>query len=120
MHSPPSYVAFPFAVLFVSAISAKLIHLFIHASAAPLLAFFFFLPTLFLPDLLVLSAVRLLLRAERGLLCLAGYLLGCFLTYVDPSCTRQCFPRPTLTVLSQLDHPWRCGVTAGLLLGDRR
>lgn len=80
MHSPSVTVAFPFAVCFVSSIATKLIHLYIHVSAAPFIAFLFFLPTLFLPDVFILSAARLLIRGERGLLCLVGYLVGCFLT----------------------------------------
>lgn len=79
MYSPAA-TAFPFAAFVVSAAATKLIHLGIHFSAVSFWAFLFYLPTLFLPDILIVSLVRLLLGRERGLLCLAGYLVGCFLT----------------------------------------
>ncbi|KAF7559031.1 hypothetical protein G7046_g5124 [Stylonectria norvegica] len=80
MYSPA--VSFPFAVFFVAVLTTKLLHLYIHAHAIPVGLWFLYLPTFFLPDLAFLCAARLLLRRERGLLSLVGYLAGCLLSVI--------------------------------------
>ncbi|CAM1502486.1 Fc.00g044700.m01.CDS01 [Cosmosporella sp. VM-42] len=75
-------VSLPFAAFFVSVCATKLLHLYIHAHAIPVGLFILYLPSFYLADAFFLCALRLLLRRERGLLSLLGYVLGCILSLI--------------------------------------
>lgn len=74
--------SFPFAIFFLSVLSTKFLHLFIHASSVPAFSFIFFLPSFFVPDVIFISLARILLRHERSVLSTLGYVSGLTLTYV--------------------------------------
>lgn len=78
----PSLVSYLFAVFFVSLLFTKLLHLFIHIHSIAVIDFVVYLPTFFLQDFFLVLFARLLLRRERTILSLIGYVLGCFLTYM--------------------------------------
>lgn len=74
--------SFLFALFFISVTSTKVLHLALHLGTIPLAAFFLYLPTFFIPDVILLIITRLLLRRERGVGSLVGLLLGAFISYV--------------------------------------
>ncbi|EWG45154.1 hypothetical protein FVEG_15801 [Fusarium verticillioides 7600] len=78
----PSLVSYLFAVFFVSLLFTKLLHLFIHIHSIAVIDFVVYLPTFFLQDFFLVLFARLLLRRERTILSLIGYVLGCFLTLI--------------------------------------
>lgn len=78
--SPP----FLFALLVVSGLSSKILHIFLHIQSLPFIYFVLYLPTLFLLDFLVIVIVRLLLPNPDSKPKLAVCVLGGVLTYVPP------------------------------------
>lgn len=74
--------SFLFALFFISVTTTKVLHLALHLGTIPLAAFFLYLPTFFIPDVILLIITRLLLRRERGAGSLVGLLLGVFISYV--------------------------------------
>lgn len=74
--------SFLFALFFISVTTTKVLHLALHLGTIPLAAFFLYLPTFFIPDVILLIITRLLLRRERGVGSLVGLLLGVFISYV--------------------------------------
>lgn len=75
-----STVSYLFAVYFVSILFAKLLHLYIHIHSISVIDYIVYLPTFFLQDVFLVLIGRLLLRRERTIVSLAGYILGCILT----------------------------------------
>ncbi|KAI3394297.1 hypothetical protein diail_2944 [Diaporthe ilicicola] len=88
--------SFLFALFLISVTPTKVLHLALHLGTIPLAAFFLYLPTFFIPDVALLIIVRLLLRRERGVGSLVGFLLGSFIsciTFVAASCQLGFFTR---------------------------
>ncbi|CAG1967574.1 unnamed protein product [Fusarium graminearum] len=77
-----STVSYLFAVYFVSILFAKLLHLYIHIHSISVIDYIVYLPTFFLQDVFLVLIGRLLLRRERTIVSLAGYILGCILTLI--------------------------------------
>ncbi|KAF4454513.1 hypothetical protein F53441_3017 [Fusarium austroafricanum] len=78
----PSLASYIFAVFFVSLLFTKLLHLYIHIHSIAAIDFIVYLPTFFLQDAFLVVFIRLLLRKERAIPSLIGYVLGCFLTLI--------------------------------------
>ncbi|KAG5658493.1 hypothetical protein KAF25_010674 [Fusarium avenaceum] len=78
----PSSVSYLFAVFFVSILFAKLLHLYIHIHSITAIDFVVYLPTFFLQDVFLVLFARLLLRKERTIPSLIGYVLGCIFTLI--------------------------------------
>jgi hypothetical protein len=76
----PSSVSYLFAVFFVSILFAKLLHLYIHIHSIAVIDFVVYLPTFFLQDVFLVLLARVLLRRERTIPSLIGYVLGCIFT----------------------------------------
>ena len=76
----PSSVSYLFSVFFVSLLFAKLLHLYIHIHSIAVIDFIVYLPTFFLQDVFLVLIARLLLRKERTIPSLIGFVLGCILT----------------------------------------
>jgi hypothetical protein len=74
--------AFYFTLLFLSNISSKLLRIAQHVQSLPLLYLVLFSPTLFLPDIIVLSVGRFLLRGTETRLQILGLVVGALLAYV--------------------------------------
>lgn len=73
--------SFPFAVFVLSVLLTKLVHLHQHANSVSGPALVFYLPTFFVPDVVLISVQRILLRRERGVVSLFGYFSGVVITY---------------------------------------
>lgn len=58
--------SFLFSVLVVSSISAKVVHLSSHRNSLPILLFVLYLPTFFIPDILLVIGGRLLLSTRNN------------------------------------------------------
>ncbi|KAM0563221.1 hypothetical protein ACHAPJ_000939 [Fusarium lateritium] len=78
----PSSVSYLFSVFFVSLLFAKLLHLYIHIHSIAVIDFIVYLPTFFLQDVFLVLIARLLLRKERTIPSLIGFVLGCILTLI--------------------------------------
>ncbi|SPJ76219.1 uncharacterized protein FTOL_05950 [Fusarium torulosum] len=78
----PSSVSYLFAVFFVSILFAKLLHLYIHIHSIAAIDFVVYLPTFFLQDVFLVLLARVLLRRERTIPSLIGYVLGCIFTLI--------------------------------------
>ncbi|KAF4974193.1 hypothetical protein FZEAL_8871 [Fusarium zealandicum] len=78
----PSSVSFLFALFFVSVVSAKLLHLYIHVHSIAAIDFVVYLPTFFFQDVFLVCLARLLLRRERTIISLVGYFLGSVLALI--------------------------------------
>lgn len=78
-------VPFCFSTIFVSLTFTKLVHLSIHAKTISPGAFVLFLPSLLLPDVLVICLSRLALRQQKGLFSVGACVLGCIFSYVISS-----------------------------------
>ncbi|OJD10920.1 hypothetical protein AJ78_08195 [Emergomyces pasteurianus Ep9510] len=75
---------FIFSVLVVAILSAKLLHLFLHARSIPLLCFVVYFPTFFIQDCFLIIVQRLLLHGQsRNTLTLVGLSIGAFLAAVS-------------------------------------
>ncbi|KAM0250401.1 hypothetical protein ACHAP5_002200 [Fusarium lateritium] len=77
-----SSVSYLFAVFFVSILFAKLLHLYIHIHSIAAIDFVVYLPTFFLQDVFLVLLARVLLRRERTIPSLIGYVLGCIFTLI--------------------------------------
>lgn len=75
-------VPFCFSTIFVSLTFTKLVHLSIHAKTISPGAFVLFLPSLLLPDVIVIILSRLALRQQKGLFSVGACVLGCIFSYV--------------------------------------
>ncbi|RMJ15896.1 hypothetical protein CDV36_004379 [Fusarium kuroshium] len=75
-------VPFCFSLTFVSLTFTKLVHLSIHAKTVSLAAFVLFLPSLLLPDLLVILVSRLALRQKKGVAAVTACVLGCIFSLI--------------------------------------
>lgn len=84
-----AFISFSFSIIFVSVFVSKILHLYIHGNAIPLLDLILYLPSLLLPDLVAISAARLLLRKEPGALAITGCIFGCIFAYVNPTPNRS-------------------------------
>jgi hypothetical protein len=70
-------VPFCFSTIFVSLTFTKLVHLSIHAKTVSPGALILFLPSLLLPDVLVIYVSRLALRQKKGVFAVGACVLGC-------------------------------------------
>ncbi|SCO53604.1 uncharacterized protein FFNC_15046 [Fusarium fujikuroi] len=75
-------VPFCFSTIFVSLTFTKLVHLSIHAKTISPGAFVLFLPSLLLPDILVICLSRLALRQQKGLFSVGACVLGCIFSFI--------------------------------------
>ncbi|KLO90622.1 uncharacterized protein LW93_11043 [Fusarium fujikuroi] len=75
-------VPFCFSTIFVSLTFTKLVHLSIHAKTISPGAFVLFLPSLLLPDVLVICLSRLALRQQKGLFSVGACVLGCIFSFI--------------------------------------
>ncbi|EGU74672.1 hypothetical protein FOPG_08605 [Fusarium oxysporum f. sp. conglutinans race 2 54008] len=75
-------VPFCFSTIFVSLTFTKLVHLSIHAKTISPGAFVLFLPSLLLPDVLVIILSRLALRQQKGLFSVGACVLGCIFSFI--------------------------------------
>ncbi|KAF4997392.1 hypothetical protein FGRMN_3883 [Fusarium graminum] len=77
-----SSVSYLFSVFFISILFAKLLHLYIHLYSIAAIDFIVYLPTFFLQDVVLVLFARVLLRRERTIPSLVGYVFGCILTAI--------------------------------------
>ncbi|KAF4487749.1 hypothetical protein FAGAP_11396 [Fusarium agapanthi] len=75
-------VPFCFSTIFVSLTFTKLVHLSIHAKTISPGAFVLFLPSLLLPDVLVICLSRLALRQQKGIFAVGACVLGCIFSFI--------------------------------------
>ncbi|KAF4981393.1 hypothetical protein FZEAL_2787 [Fusarium zealandicum] len=75
-------VPFCFSTIFVSLAFTKLLHLSIHAKTVSSAAFAIFLPSLLVPDVLIIFLSRLALRQKKGVFPTALCVLGCIFSFV--------------------------------------
>lgn len=75
----PSLPPILFALVVVSVLSSKVLHLLQHIESLPLTYFVLFSPTLFVPDAFVIIVLRLLLHSPDSRLQWALYALGAIL-----------------------------------------
>ncbi|EWG48824.1 hypothetical protein FVEG_08486 [Fusarium verticillioides 7600] len=76
-------VSYVFGVFFVSVIASKLLHLWTHFFTVPAAAFFLYLPTFFLFDLLAICIARLFLSQSKTPWAWIGCLFGTIATLVS-------------------------------------
>lgn len=76
----PSFPSVLFALVVVSVISSKVLHIFHHIQSLPFLYFVVYSPTLVIQDVVVISVSRLLLNSPESrwqwLACSAGAILA--------------------------------------------
>ncbi|KAI5463529.1 alkaline-phosphatase-like protein [Mariannaea sp. PMI_226] len=77
-----TFIPFCFSLIFVSLTFTKLVHLSIHISTVPPLAFILYLPSLLLPDVFIIYLSRLALRRKSGAIGVAACTLGCTFAFV--------------------------------------
>ncbi|KAH7233224.1 alkaline-phosphatase-like protein [Fusarium tricinctum] len=75
-------VPFCFSTIFVSLTFTKLVHLSIHAKTVSPGALILFLPSLLLPDVLVIYVSRLALRQKKGVFAVGACVLGCIFSFI--------------------------------------
>ncbi|KAF5022714.1 hypothetical protein F66182_5262 [Fusarium sp. NRRL 66182] len=75
-------VPFSFSIIVVSLTFTKLVHLSIHANTISPVAFVLYLPSLLLPDALIIYVSRLALRQKKGVLAVGSSVLGCIFSAV--------------------------------------
>ncbi|KAM0230062.1 hypothetical protein ACHAP5_011468 [Fusarium lateritium] len=75
-------VPFCFSTIFVSLTFTKLVHLSIHAKTVSPGALVLFLPSLLLPDVLVIYVSRLALRQKKGVFAVGACVLGCIFSFI--------------------------------------
>ncbi|KAF4949146.1 hypothetical protein FSARC_13564 [Fusarium sarcochroum] len=75
-------VPFCFSTIFVCLTFTKLVHLSIHAKTVSPGAFVLYLPSLLLPDVLIIYASRLALRQKKGVFPVACAVLGCIFSFI--------------------------------------
>jgi hypothetical protein len=75
-------VSYVFGVFFVSILGSKLLHLWTHFFTVPASAFFLYLPTFFLFDLLTICIGRMLLAQSKTPWAWITSLIGSIATYV--------------------------------------
>ncbi|UNI17850.1 hypothetical protein JDV02_004164 [Purpureocillium takamizusanense] len=80
--SPPLLSCLAFSVFFVSVVSTKILHVSLNAGDFPLAVFLLCLPAFFLTDVVLLTAVFLLLRRKIGLLSLVGRVVACLISLI--------------------------------------
>jgi hypothetical protein len=78
----PTVASFPFSLFAVSVLSSKWLHLSIHLADVSPQAWAFYLPTVFVSDVIVILAARFLLRRDRGQPPWWGFVAGCIGAYV--------------------------------------
>lgn len=80
----PSLPPLLFALVFISVVSSKSLHLLQHVRSLPLLYLVLFSPTLILQDVIVITVSRVLLVSPESRLRLVACLFGGFVAYVYP------------------------------------
>ncbi|KAI1070224.1 hypothetical protein LB507_010268 [Fusarium sp. FIESC RH6] len=75
-------VPFCFSTIFVSLVFTKIVHLSIRAKTISPGAFILFLPSLLIPDLIIIYVSRLALRQQKGLFSVGACVLGCIFSFV--------------------------------------
>ncbi|UZP38545.1 hypothetical protein NXS19_006361 [Fusarium pseudograminearum] len=75
-------VSYVFGVFFISILGSKLLHLWTHFFTVPASAFFLYLPTFFLFDLLTICIGRMLLAQSKTPWAWITSLIGSIATYV--------------------------------------
>lgn len=78
----PSLPPLLFALVFLSVVSSKSLHLLQHVRSLPLLYLILFSPTLILQDVFVITVSRMLLVSPESRLRLVACLFGGFIAYV--------------------------------------
>lgn len=78
----PSLPPLLFALVFLSVVSSKSLHLLQHVRSLPLLYLILFSPTLILQDVFVITVSRVLLVSPESRLRLVACLFGGFIAYV--------------------------------------
>lgn len=75
----PSLPPTLFALVVVSVLSSKVLHILLHIQSLPVIYFVLYSPTLLIPDVFVIAVSRLLLYAPDSLLRWVLYCLGAML-----------------------------------------
>ncbi|KAM0551268.1 hypothetical protein ACHAPJ_008613 [Fusarium lateritium] len=75
-------IPFCFSTIFVCLTFTKLVHLSIHAKTVSPGAFVLYLPSLLLPDVLIIYVSRLALRQKKGVFSVACAVLGCIFSFI--------------------------------------
>lgn len=76
LSSIPSLPPILFALVVVSVLSAKILHIFQHIQSLPFVYFVLYSPTLLIPDAFVIIVLRLLLQSPESRLQCVLYALG--------------------------------------------
>lgn len=99
----PSLPPLLFALIVVSVVSSKSLHLLQHVQSLPLLYFVLYSPTLILNDFLVIVLSRVLLVSPETRLRWIVCILGAFIAYVLPTILTVIMAITDLRMCASLD-----------------